>query len=200
MNWKKLRDFFFKPKQVRGRFVGRHRTHDDTAIKYRMGAGYAGSVTRTHPVDIQGFFPDATNPPQFYGQATQVDGTSHSVRAMLATDNSADTIFGIVVRPHPVQQDTTSSSFGQTTLGGYVKPQTVTVQDVCRKGFILVPVQGTPVLGGRVYVWAAANSGSHVLGGFEADACYQKTVQLDEKSYFNGTKDTNGVVEIGFNI
>ena len=189
----------FRKSEVVGRFVGRSKTRD-IAITYRMGAGFMGEVNRAHPVSIEPGYPDATNPPTFFGCAVVVDGTSHNIRNLVAGDCTGDAIYGILVRPFPIQQQSTTNNGVVATTGGYIAPPTNQAVDVCRSGYIKGPVQGTPAKGGRVYVWAAANSGSHVQGGFETAASTGNTFQLDEKSYFNGTKDANGVVEIGFNI
>lgn len=201
MTWKKLFNLF-RSRPVAGRFVGRARTCDDTAIKYRMGAGSAGDVTRLVGAAIEPCFPDSTNPPTFYGQPVVVDATSHLVRALLATDNAADAIYGITVRPYPTQQATASNAFGAIALGA-ATPSTTTEIGVLRRGYILVPLNGVTgaVKGGRVYVWTAAVASGHTaVGGFEIAACSQKTIVLDEHSFYNGVEDSNKLVEIGFNI
>ena len=45
----------------------------DIAITYRMGAGFPGDVTRTHPVDIFPRLADTTNPPTLAGQGVIYD-------------------------------------------------------------------------------------------------------------------------------
>jgi hypothetical protein len=203
MNWmKKLfqRIHLLPRRSAHGRFVGRMRTHDDTALKYRMGAGYAGAVNRSHPASIEPCFPDQTNPPTDFGQPVVIDGSSHLPRAILYTDNGADAIYGITVRPFPIQQAQASNDYAAIGLGSNGLPKSQAM-DVLRSGYIMAKLNVTgAVKGGRVYVWAVATSGSHVIGGFEVAACSGKTVLLDEKSYYNGVEDANKIVEIGFNL
>ena len=175
-----------------------------TAIKYRMGAGFAGDVNRTHPASIEPCFPDATNPPTAYGQAVVVDSTSANVRKLISTasDNGFDTIYGITVRPYPASQLTATTSGAPADLGD-ATPPTDRVIDVLRAGYIMVKLP-TGITGakkgGRVYMWAVASTGSHVLGGFEVSACSGKAFLIDEKTYYNGVEDSSGVVEIAFNV
>ena len=78
----------------------------DAAFKYRMGAGYPGDVTRTHPVDIFPELADATTPPDLAGQGVILDATSHRVRKLIvATDGVTGSIalYGITVRTFPFQ-------------------------------------------------------------------------------------------------
>lgn len=196
MNLKKI--LRFRTRDT-GRFVGRARTHD-VAYTYRMGAGFVGDVNRTHPASIEPVLIDVNSPPTAYGQAVVVDPTTQGVRPLGAGDTSLDAIYGITVRPFPLQQ---SSANNYGTIGiGAATPPVAGVMDVLRSGYIMAALTGnaSAVKGGRVYVWVAASSGNHVQGGFEAAATGGSTILLDEKTYFNGPADANGVVEIGFNI
>jgi hypothetical protein len=58
---------------------------------------------------------------------------------------------------------------------------------------------GTPAKGAPVFIWVAAASGNHVVGGWEAVASGANTIQLDAKSYFNGPPDANGITELVYN-
>lgn len=199
MNWKKLLHLFHR-QRAKGRFVGRMRTHDDTSLTFRMRAGFAGVVTRLMGANIEPNFADQTNPPTLFGQPVVVDGTSNQVRAMLVGDNALTSIYGLTVRPHPFQQAQAATDYAPAAIGAGTPPKSQ-VMDVLRRGYMLVPLNVTgAVKGGRVYIWAVATSGAHILGGFEVAPSANKTILLDEKSYYNGVEDANKLVEIGFNL
>jgi hypothetical protein len=174
----------------------------DVAFKYRMGAGYPGDVTRTHPVDIYPELADATTPPDLAGQAVMVDATSHRIRKVT---NAAEgvtgsiSLYGITVRTFPFQQATTSTNFGAVAIGGGPLPVSGEV-DVLRRGGILVsvPAGQTPVKGGTVYIWNVATSGAHIQGGFEAVDGTTNTIDV-ANAVWNSGVDANGVAELIFN-
>ncbi|MEL7090033.1 MAG: hypothetical protein AAGL98_16585, partial [Planctomycetota bacterium] len=119
-----------------------------------------------------------------------------------SSDQAAGAIvFGVSVRPFPVQQQSggMSASFGSAT-----PPAGGNVIDVLKSGYIFVNVSGggTPNKGEPVFVWAAASSGSHVLGGFETAATAGSTLPVGPlpNTYWNGPADANGVAEIAFNV
>ena len=172
---------------------GRARTCD-VAFNYRMPAGFAGDVNRTHPASIEPCLLDPTNPPTFYGQAVLVNGSSQGVVKVGVTDDHALTdIYGVTVRPYPIQQQSggMSSPFG---AGAIPAAQPV---DVLKSGYIMVPVVGVPVKGGQVHVWAVPSTGSHVAGGFEASSSAGNTIDLPISTYtFNGGPDANGICEV----
>lgn len=174
-------------------FRGHARTRD-VAYNYRMPGGFAGDVNRSHPASIEPCLLDVTNPPTFAGQACVLDATSHNLRFLGVVDDTALTdIYGVLVRAYPIQQQTggMSSSFGNGAVPA-AQPG-----DVLKSGYIMVPVQGTPVKGGQVFVWAKPVSGNHVPGGFEASATGGSTIALPINSYsFNGGPDANGVAEV----
>lgn len=167
-----------------------------TAFTFRMGAGVQGDVTRTHPANIMPHLNDGTNPVLAYGLACMFDGTADTVRQMASGDNgsTAIAIAGITVRPFPTQPATASQDYGGAAYGSGA-PSANAAVDVMQQGSIIGPVVGTPVLGGAVYVWCAASSGSHVQGGFEASATGGSTVPVSN-AYFNGPPDANGLGEI----
>lgn len=166
----------------------------DIAFTYRMPAGFAGDVNRTHPASIEPGLPDATNPPQYYGQAVVIDATSHNVRALGVVDDSALTdIWGVAVRPYPIQQSTGGMS---SAFGNSVPPPTQPI-DILKSGYIMVPVSnaGVPVKGGAVWVWAKPANAGHVQGGFET-ATAVGSIALPINYQWNGGPDANGVAEI----
>lgn len=182
-----------------GRRVGRSRV-GDVAFQFRMGAGFPGDVNRTHPVSISPYKIDATNPPTLFGQAVVFNTAANSVRAVLDTDDAITQIAGVVYRPYPTQDPGLSAAFGVTGLGTGT-PATNQPVDVVTLGFVMVTVVGTPTLGGAVFLWTAPASGSHVVGGFEAQASAGNTAALDTSKYrFNGPPDANGNVELVINL
>lgn len=181
--------------------LGRHKVRD-VAFLGRMGAGVPGTVTRTHPASIFPGLNDTTNPLTLYGQAAMFNSVANTYRAVLASDQAASTaIAGISVRPYPTQ-GVPSASMGAPESFGSGGPSPTNEVDILRSGSILVLVSGTvnPTLGGAVFIWAAANSGAHKLGGFETGATGGSTFPLDNKTCWNGPADANGVAELLFNI
>lgn len=188
----------FEPKRP-GIYMGHARTCD-ISFGYRMGAGFPGDVNRTHPVDIEACLVDPSAPPTLYGQAVVVDATSQGVRPLVSGDSALTTIYGITVRPFPIQGQS-STNYGASNIGS-ATPPTSQPMDVCRAGYIMATLSGTAaaVKGAPVYVWIAASTGSHIQGNFEAAATGGSTIQIDSKTTFNGPADANGVVEIAINI
>ena len=172
----------------------------DVAFAFRMGAGFAGDVNRTHPMTIVPELPNATNPPTLYGQAVLMDVTTQTIRRLIPADTAVTRVYGITVRSFPTQQSS-GSNYGEAALGAAVPP-TTGVTDVLRSGYIMVQLFdnfNVAKKGGPVFVWVAANSGNHVTGGFEDRASAGNTAALLDCT-FNGTPDANGVVELAYNI
>lgn len=182
----------------------RHKTCD-AAFTFRMGAGFAGEVNRTHPVSIEPCLIDPANPPLFYGEAVMADVTAtNGVRAPVAGDSAAAGVFGVTVRPFPLQPGA-ASNFGAVALGAAQAPPVSGVIDILKSGYIVVSLSGAtqPVKGSPVFVWVAASGGGHTQGGFEAAATGGSTIALDASGtrfYFNGAPDASGLVEIAFNL
>lgn len=178
------------PSKSRGILLpGRFRVQD-IAIQFRMGAGFAGDVNRSHPANIEPCLIDPTSPPTAYGQAVVGDPTSQGVRP-LTTADAGTSIYGVTVRPYPVSQ--TTGGMG-SSIGQAVAPPTG-VTDILKDGYILVPVQGTPTKFAPVYIWIAAPSGNHFTGGFEAAASGGNTALLAGATW-NGSPDSTGICEL----
>lgn len=163
------------------------------AFKFRMNAGSAGDVNRSHPASIVPHMNDTTSPVPFYGAACMFNGSANDVRAITTTDASdsvALTIAGFAVRPYPFQTRSgdDSAAFGAST------PQAGAI-DVITEGYVMVPTVGTPNLGDPVYIWCDVSTGSHVQGGAEAGATSTDTVLLNG-ARFNGPPDANGLCEV----
>lgn len=171
-----------------------------TAILYRMRAGFAGDVNRSHPASILPIMNDPTAPVLLPGQVGMYNGSADTMRAVVAGDaagNGTDTkhIAGIAVRSFPIQGSTPPGNFAAETIGGGALPAGVVV-DRLLSGAIMGVVNGTPNLGDTVYVWAAASSGAHVQGQYEAASSAGNTFALPSTAFFNGPPDSTGNVEI----
>lgn len=170
----------------------RHATRD-VAFPYRMGAGNAGDINRTHPFQSLAGIQDATSPLTRYGNAALI-ATGGGMRTPIAGDTAITKIYGVLARPYPIQ----GFSWANQGLGTPAPPAPADKQilDICTQGFILVNVFGAPVTkGGAVFVWVAASGGGHIQGGFEAAATGGSTAAI-VNAVFNGPQDANGVAEI----
>lgn len=187
-----------------GEFVGRSKFRDAinaSAFPFRMGAGSPGTVTRTHPASISAYINDATNPLTSYGQAAVFNSAGNDVRAVLTSDTTITTIAGVTVRPYPTAGVPTATVGAPSTFGGGIPAPSLPV-DICRIGSIIVPVSGITTnvkLGAPVFVWVAASSGAHVLGGFEGQATTGSTIALTSKWLWGGPPDADGNAELIFN-
>lgn len=168
----------------------RAKTHD-VAFTYRMGAGFAGDVNRTHPFSCLPARQDATTPVRLYGDPLIIDTTNNTVRGFTTGDTAVTKLAGIASRPYPTQQATTSQG-----LGGGAIPVAPAIVDHLASGYAMVKCNvGSPTKGSAVFVWCAASSGSHVQGGFEAAATGGSTAAI-ANAYFNGPPDSAGITEI----
>lgn len=187
-----------------GRFVGRARVTDVTypysAFQYRMPAGFAGDVNRTHPASIEPAVNSATTPVLTPGHPGVVDSTTNTIRRLTPTDTAITNVFGWAVRSYPFQASSTSGAYGATDFGDATLPAGQPI-DFLRSGYILAPLSnGTAVKGGAVFVWVAATSGSNIQGSVRTTASAGNTAALNPARYeFNGPADANGIVEIVVN-
>lgn len=169
----------------------------DAALTYRMGAGNPGDVTRAHPAGIVARLQDAANPVRLYGDAVVYSATAGQVRGVIAADQAASTkIKGVAVRPGNISQ----TSGGMTATFGVASPPVGNVAlDVLEDGFIMVKCNNfavnAPVLGGQVFVWAAASAGAHVIGGFEAATSAGSTFTVANAEWVSPA-DANGIAEL----
>jgi hypothetical protein len=186
-----------------GRYVGRRSTRD-VAFQFRMGAGFVGDVNRSHPMTIEPALIDANFPPLNYGVAVLADQAApNGVRQIQTTDNGITAVYGITVRPFPLQQQA-ATNFGAVALGpGSQVPPTSGVIDILKGGYIMVKLGGAAAAfkGSPVFLYYGATAGAHIQGGFEA-AAGANLLALDAtgaRIYFNGPADANGIVELVFN-
>lgn len=148
-----------------GLFLGRQRTHDAAvAFNFRMGSATPGTVNRHHPASIEPCLIDANAPPTLYGVGVVIDPTTQGVRPIVAGDQALTDVYGVTVRPFPLQQNSVSPAFGAGT------PPVTGIIGILRNGYIAIGFNASgsaPVKGGTVYIWTAATSGAHIQGGWE---------------------------------
>lgn len=185
-------------------YVGRAKFRDainPSAFPFRMGAGSPGTVTRTHPASISAYINDNTHPATSYGQAVLFNGAANDVRCVLTSDGAITDIAGITVRPYPYAGVPTASIGAPAAFGGESPAPGLQV-DIATFGSILVPVSGPTdniFLGAPVFLWVAAASGAHTVGGFEGQVSTGNTVALPSHWKWGGPPDANGVAELIFN-
>ena len=169
----------------------------DAAFGFRMGAGFPGDVNRTHPANIEPAMANVAIPLVAFGQALIVAADGISLRPMV-TGDAAQAAYGVAVRPYPYQQST-GVNFGAAAFGAATPPPGVV--DALRTGYIMtsIPAGQAPVKGSPVYVWVAASTGAHIMGGFEFTASGGNTV-LISNAKFNGAPDASGNVELTIGI
>lgn len=172
----------------------RARTHD-VSFGFRMGAGFAGDVNRTHPASILPGVQDATSAIRLYGDPVFLTATG-TYKGLLVGDTGLTKIDGVLVRSYPTQQSTGGMAASIGSAG--VPPVGPAVIDVLRDGYIQVRCNNfatlQPVKGGAVYVWFAANSGADVQGGFRSAANASAIAITNAK--WTGPCDSNGIGEI----
>ena len=110
--------------------------------------------------------------------------------ATLGSSDTADTVYGLIVRSYP----TTSAT---NDLGQAVPPKGIT--DVLVRGYMTVKCNaGTAKKGGAVYVRIGATATGKPIGGIEAAADGANTIAV--KARFMHDADASGNVEIAYNI
>lgn len=175
------------------------------AFLTRMPAGIPGEVNRGWACVIE---PIAVTPsgtagaPTAYGIPIVVDQTAGNVgnaRMLAAGDQSATgtIVYGLLARPYPTQSGVWSPD---PTIGAATPPPQGSV-DVLRSGYMTVLLSGSTaaVKGNQVYIWVAAPSGTHILGGFESTNPSGSGFALPA-AQFMGPADAAGNVEIVFNV
>jgi hypothetical protein len=164
-----------------------------------MPVGIAGEVTREQSASIEAIqiMPDpVSGHPASYGVPLAIDTTTGHARTLVAADTAAN-VYGILVRPFP-------SGSSLDGLGVSTPPKEGLV-DALRKGYCCVVLSGDAAAakGQPVYIWTAAASGSHIVGGFEAtspgDSGAPNHIPNGFQllgANFQGPADTDGNVEI----
>lgn len=182
----------------------------DVAFPFRMGAGFAGDINRTHPFSTEPNFNDATHPVAAFGYPCLVNSAGNGVRGIIASDTTLPVgIWGIVTRPWPFQQALTAGTpyggIGFDTSPGV--PASGQAVDVLKSGYVMVKVYGVTtalVKGTPAYVRVVIGGSSPagvVVGGIESvndTSGGGALTVLIPNAYFNGAPDSNGIAELIF--
>lgn len=157
------------------------------AILYRMASGIQGAVSREDNNTIESV-PYGSSAFPTYGVPYKY---SSGTIVPIAANDTADSVMGLLIRPFPLT--------GGNTLGTSTPP-TTGIANGLRRGFATVVCNnGTPALGGQVYVRIDTPSGAKVVGGIEATSDSTHTI-APAGWFFNGVADANGNVEIQINL
>lgn len=162
-----------------------------TAYITRMPVGIPGDVSRKELAKIEACMMDALFPVTLYG--VPVKKVSGKLRPFAAGDDAQD-MDGFSVRPFPIQ-GAISEAIGDGT------PPVTQPLDELKSGYMTVKNNaGVPADGGVVYV-RVVDSGvaAQPIGGIEADSDGSDCVAITG-CQFCGTQDSNGNVEIRYNI
>lgn len=155
-------------------------------IGIMMNVGYAGTQSRTADAIIQNRIAEGTIA---FGQAVTLTDTNKW--RLVKTGDTAAVVAGIAVR-EVVQANT----FDPQSNPDYVANVPC---DVMVRGNCTVKCQrGTPASGAAVYVRITANNTypNAVVGGFEAEADGENTIQVTNIEWTTGVMDANGNVEV----
>ena len=141
-------------------------------IGTRMPEGFAGTVTRgefdyTAETKVNGGM-------TAYGMPVKLDASGKAVPCTA----TSDVVHGFTIR-----------EVGQANLTGI---QLAPVVSILRRGYLLVSVEGTPALGGQVYLSAT--------GTLTAEAGSDPNNTAIPGCKFCKAKNADGLVEIEFNI
>ena len=177
----------------------------DVAFTYRMGAGFAGDVNRTHPVSIEPALNCVATPCTLYGQGVLYDtaGATNTYRPFAAGDAGVTIVNGAVVRPFPLQAPagSTNAQQGLTSAANQPAVPTAGPIDVMTDGYImgqLNPGQANPTKGQFAMIQTAVTGitgGNNLVQGQWMTAATVAVATLANARY-NGPADANGVVEI----
>src|SRR3569833_1294799 len=167
------------------------------AYAFRMHAGITGDVYRiaSGHFEPQVVSSAAGEAPTAYGLPVVLSSTAGqigNVRAMTGSDTGQP--YGFLVRPYPTQSSQDPLNVSTPPTSGLV--------DILKRGYMTVQMQGPTAAkkGDIPWVYLGTTSTTHpVLGAVEA-ASAAGAVQLTSNSYFMGPADSNGMVEIAFNL
>lgn len=166
------------------------------AILYRMDAGIPGAPNRLEHCTIVPEVYDPDYMPTKFGIPVKL--VSGKIRPIAAGDTVASVLYGILVRPYPTQATSNEALAAGT-------PNSAQVANVMKRGYMTVKVNASlpsavPAKGGVVYCRKTDHgAGEYLVGGIESDADSAKCEAVTG-AYFRGPMDSNGNVEIEFNI
>lgn len=155
-------------------------------IGIAMSNGYAGTQSRQADAIIQNRVADGDIA---FGLAVKL--TSDNKWKLVATGDTPGDVAGVAIR-EVVQANTYNPQSNPDYLSG-------TPCDVMTRGNVVVKCQrGTPSAGSAVYVRITANPAhaNAVVGGFEAAADADNTIQVTNIEWTTGLVDSNGMAEV----
>jgi hypothetical protein len=168
------------------------------AYAFRMPAGIPGDVNRiaSAHIETQVVSSAAGEAPTAYGLPVVLSSTSGqvgNVRVMTAADTALQP-YGFIVRPYPTQSSQDPLNVSTPPTSGLV--------DILKRGYMTVQMQGpnAAVKGAVPYIFLGTTNTTHpVLAALEAQTATGAVV-MTSNSYFMGPADSNGMVEIAFNL
>ena len=161
------------------------------AFIYRMPAGIPGDVSRKEMSKIEPHLFDASYPCLEFGIPVKI--VSGKIRPMATGDTGQP--YGFLVRPYP-------SMMASSEAVGTATPDVTHMADVLRSGYMTVKnYEGAPADGGAVYYRSQAGSPAGDQGHVTAENEGSPTTSIAiTGAYFMGAEDSNGNVEISFNV
>lgn len=175
------------------------------AITFRMAYAIPGDLAQgagraNVKAEVYGATP-------FVGYGVPVQLSSGTVIPITSSlGSTANSVYGWLVRPFPLQEFSSPSSTLNTSLAA--TPPTTGIANVMTEGYIGVFVQAgasSVVEGGSVFVNFAATSGVHIQGGIEGTTtgnnfAIVNTTNSRKTCYFTGPCDANGFTVVAFGI
>lgn len=161
----------------------------------RIDTGYAGDMTREPgPGDIVNEVLEPSVDWSGQGFGVPVIYTSTGTISPVASGVTADQIQGLLVRSFP------GRAVSNTGLVAYPQINGGAV-DVARRGFMAVVLRNSaiPTKGAPVYIRVANATTGLAIGGIEAAADGDSTIQLPN-AQFEGPAGADGITEISFTI
>lgn len=161
------------------------------AFIYRMPAGIPGDVSRKEMSKIEPHLFDADYPCLEFGIPVKL--SSGKIRPMATGDTEQP--YGFLVRPYPSMMSS-SEAIGTAT------PDVTKVADILVSGYMTVKnYDGTPAVGGQAYYRSQDGSPAGDQGHITAEDDGSPTTSIAITGcHFMGEEDSNGNVEISFNV
>lgn len=158
-----------------------------TSFLSRMPAGFPGRISRSDSKTVTPEVVDASAVPSGYGLPVKL--VSGQVAALASAD-AVSVVYGFLVSPYPTESTS-------NTLNQAASPPSSGIVDVLKRGYIIVPLaSGTAAKGGAVYVCLATANGT--VGTIAAAS--GTGFSAIPNAMFQGPADSNGNVEISFNV
>lgn len=162
-----------------------------TAFIYRMPAGIPGDLTRREAAKVEQQQLDAAYPVTVFGVPVKM--VSGKIRPMAEDDSGQP--YGFLVRPYPTQRQTNE-------LLGVATPDLTQICDVMVSGYMTVKAYNdAPAKDGQVYYRSQQASPEVLIGRVEAGSEASPATNIAITGCrFMGTGDSDGNVEIAFNV